>query len=166
VERFLSDVQGGIRLINSYGPTEASVNISVGILSTGFSSSLLSSRGAPIGLVLDNYVTFLAERPFDGSRNDSFGELFVGGNALARGYLNELCQTAFSFLPASVFSLFDGSRVYATGDQCWYDSTICSHVVLGRIDHQAKVRGCRTALGQIESVLSSAPGAEQCVDVA
>ncbi|HTK09338.1 MAG TPA: amino acid adenylation domain-containing protein [Ktedonobacteraceae bacterium] len=91
------------------------------------------------------------------------GELFIGGDGLARGYLRrpELTQERFIAHP---FQHEAGARLYRTGDLAYYqpDGTI---VVMGRLDHQVKVRGFRIELGEIEAVISQYPSVQQVVVV-
>jgi thioesterase domain-containing protein len=89
------------------------------------------------------------------------GELFVGGDGLARGYLNDRELTAEKFIPNS---LQPSAVLYRTGDFARYlsDGNI---EFLGRIDHQVKIRGFRVELGEIESVLRLHPAVHECVVV-
>ncbi|WP_163871165.1 phosphopantetheine-binding protein, partial [Myxococcus eversor] len=84
------------------------------------------------------------------------GEVFVGGTHLAHGYLARPETTAQAFVP-NPFSGVPGSRLYRTGDSARWkaDGTL---EFLGRLDFQVKVRGFRVELGEVESVLRSAPG--------
>lgn len=86
------------------------------------------------------------------------GELFIGGDGLARGYIGDPAQTAERF--ASHPAL--GRRLYRTGDlgRWKVDGTI---EFLGRADRQVKIRGHRIELGEIEAVLARHPGIRQCV---
>jgi pyochelin synthetase len=86
------------------------------------------------------------------------GELFIGGDGLARGYAGDPVQTAERFAIHPVL----GQRLYRTGDlgRWTVDGTI---EFLGRADRQVKIRGHRIELGEIESVLGRHPGVRQCV---
>ena len=86
------------------------------------------------------------------------GELYIGGDGVARGYLGDPEQTAQRFSTHPVLR----RRVYRTGDlgRWRHDGTI---EFLGRVDRQVKIRGHRIELGEIESVLSRVPGVRQCV---
>jgi acyl carrier protein len=90
------------------------------------------------------------------------GELFAGGDGLARGYLNDPNLTAEKFIP-NPFRL--GSLLYRTGDFARYRSD-GNIEFLGRIDNQVKIRGYRVELGEIESVLKLHPAAREAVVVA
>lgn len=92
------------------------------------------------------------------------GEIYIGGDGLARGYLNQPELTAEKFI-ANPFSTEPGARLYKTGDLARYlpDGNI---EFLGRIDHQVKLRGFRIELGEIEAALNQHPGIQDSVVVA
>jgi amino acid adenylation domain-containing protein len=91
------------------------------------------------------------------------GELFIGGDGLACGYLHREALTNERFIKHP-FSNDASARIYRTGDLAYYqpDGTV---VVIGRLDHQVKVRGFRIELGEIEAVLSEHPRVQQAVVV-
>ena len=92
------------------------------------------------------------------------GELFIGGESLARGYLNRSNLTAEKFIP-NPYSNEPGARLYKSGDLVCYlpDGNI---EFVGRIDHQVKIRGFRIELGEVESVLGQHPAVEEAVIIA
>ena len=90
------------------------------------------------------------------------GELFAGGDGLARGYLNDPELTAEKFIPNP---FRPGSLLYRTGDFARYRSD-GSIEFLGRIDNQVKIRGYRIELGEIQLVLKRHPAASEAVVVA
>ncbi len=92
------------------------------------------------------------------------GELYIGGDNLARGYLHQPELTAAKFIP-NPFTQEAGARLYKTGDLARYQRDGCIEF-LGRIDDQVKIRGFRIELGEIEAVLRQHPDVEQAVVVA
>ncbi|WP_133492337.1 non-ribosomal peptide synthetase [Alcanivorax sp. 24] len=86
------------------------------------------------------------------------GELWIGGDGVARGYRGDPSKTASRFVER------DGIRWYRTGDQARYrpDGNV---EFLGRLDHQIKVRGHRIELGEVEAALAGAPGVRQAAAV-
>lgn len=91
------------------------------------------------------------------------GQLYIGGDGLARGYHNNPALTAARFVP-DPFSPIPGARLYATGDlvQLREDGGIA---FLGRLDHQVKVRGYRIEPGEIEAALTGCPSVGECLVV-
>lgn len=129
------------RLVNEYGPTEATVwatyevlepnrNVSIGRPIAGMDLRLLNEFDTACGI-------------------GEPGEIVLAGPTLARGYRHKPEETAKAFV-----TLADGTRAYRTGDlACWLaDGRLA---FLGRKDHQVKVRGYRIELGEIERQLCS-----------
>jgi 2-polyprenyl-3-methyl-5-hydroxy-6-metoxy-1,4-benzoquinol methylase/acyl carrier protein len=92
------------------------------------------------------------------------GELHIGGDGLALGYLNRPELTAEKFIP-NPFSSVGGARLYQTGDRARYLPDGNSEF-LGRMDHQVKLRGFRIELGEIEAVLAEHPAVRESVVIA
>ena len=136
-------------LVNSYGPTEATITA----LTYGISDDVEETlENIPIGRPLDNRSVFILDENLSLLPQGVLGELYLGGEGLARGYLNRGGLTAEKFIP-NPFS-DKGDRLYRTGDIVRYlaDGNI---EYIGRVDHQVKVRGFRIELGEIESSLLS-----------
>ncbi|MFM0736450.1 amino acid adenylation domain-containing protein [Paraburkholderia xenovorans] len=137
----------GVELWNLYGPTETTVWSSVARVDAGVPITL----GAPIGhtalRVLDAHGHPV---PRGGA-----GELYIGGENLARGYLGRADLTAERFVPDPFGA--PGARLYRTGDACrvGVDGSLR---YLGRLDQQVKLRGHRIEIGEIEAVLRAQPG--------
>ncbi len=148
------------RLENHYGPTETHVVTAFVLEKLPNYHQLLPPIGRPINntkiLILDEYLQLV---PIGVA-----GEIYIGGDGLARGYLNGPKLTQEKFIP----NPFDNSlseQLYKTGDIARYlpDGNI---EFLGRIDNQVKIRGFRVELGEIESVLNNHPHIKQTVVIA
>ncbi len=144
-------------LLNTYGPTEAAVICTSGVVPAG------GGRGAPgrsptIGRPLDNFRLYVLDGRGELAPCGVPGELAIHGLGLARGYLRRPDLTAERFVPDPFASAAGeaGGRLYRTGDLVrWLaDGEI---EFLGRIDHQVKVRGYRIELGEIEATLARHP---------
>ena len=147
-------IELGLRVLDLYGPTETTIWSTYREVIEG---EEVSSIGRPISntqvYVLDSHRELL---PIGVP-----GELYIGGDGLARGYMNRPDLTAERFVP-NPFSNDSDSKLYRTGDLCrWRDDGTLEY--LGRIDHQVKLRGFRIELGEIEAVLSQHPSIAQCV---
>ncbi|HWM91847.1 MAG TPA: amino acid adenylation domain-containing protein [Thermoanaerobaculia bacterium] len=146
------DARHRFRLVNHYGPTESSVVATWGDVSPG--------EGAPpIGWPMDGTLVYILDRGGRPLPAGVAGELCLGGEGLARGYLGRPDLTADSFVP-DPFST--GGRLYRTGDLARHQSD-GEIEFLGRIDHQVKIRGVRIELGEIEAVLSGHPEVREAV---
>ncbi|HEY0082166.1 MAG TPA: amino acid adenylation domain-containing protein, partial [Pyrinomonadaceae bacterium] len=145
--------QGGVeRVMNLYGPTE----------DTTYSTGTLVERGGgmvSIGRPIANTRAYVLDRQMRVVPVGVAGEIYLGGEGLARGYLGRPELTAERFVPHP-FSTEPGGRLYRTGDVARYlsDGEI---EYLGRIDQQVKVRGFRIELGEIEAALLQHAGVRQ-----
>jgi non-ribosomal peptide synthase protein (TIGR01720 family) len=92
------------------------------------------------------------------------GELYIGGDGLARGYLHRPDWTAQHFIP-DPFNRAPGSRLYRTGDRVRWNRNGDIEFI-GRADHQVKVRGFRIELGEIETALAQHASIAECAVVA
>lgn len=134
-------------LINIYGTSEFwDATWYVGREETGFTS-------IPIGLPIANMRALVLDGNFQPVPPNVTGELFIGGVGLGRGYLGRPGLTAERFLPDP---FGDGERIYRTGDLArrHADGVI---ELIGRRDHQVKLRGHRIELAEIERALESHP---------
>jgi amino acid adenylation domain-containing protein len=149
-----------VRLINAYGPTEATIT------ATAFETASRPGNGArlhrvPIGRPLANRGIYILDRHCNPVPIGVPGELHIGGRSLARGYLNRPDLTADRFIP-DPFSNTAGARMYKTGDLARHlpDGNI---EYIGRTDHQVKIRGFRIELGEIEAALAQHPSVRQAI---
>jgi amino acid adenylation domain-containing protein len=145
------------RLVNMYGITETTVHVTFRRLRQGEARRLGSPAGGPLG-DLCVYVLDAAGRP---APLGVFGELYVGGAGLARGYLGRPELTAERFLP-DPWSGAAGARLYRTGDRGrWQPGGELE--LAGRIDRQLKLRGFRIEPGEIEAALAGHPAVAAAV---
>jgi amino acid adenylation domain-containing protein len=149
-----------IRLLNAYGPTEATITSAVFEVPPAFCEAS-PLRRIPIGRPLENRTMYILDKRGNLAPSGVVGELHIGGNLLARGYLNRPDLTAERFIP-DCFSNQPGARLYKTGDLTRYlsDGNI---EFLGRMDYQVKVRGFRIELGELEAALDQHRAVRECV---
>lgn len=141
-------------LLNTYGPTEATVQ-------SAWADGLEDGESIPIGRPVANTQLYVLDENFEPVPVGAGGELYIGGAGVARGYLNRPELTAEKFVP-NPFSAGGGERLYRTGDLVkWRNDGQLDFV--GRTDHQVKLRGYRIELGEIETALESHPQVKQAV---
>jgi aspartate racemase len=143
------------RLSNGYGPTENTTFTCCQPLTS------FDGRSVPIGRPISNTQVFVLSDEMEPVPAGVPGELFIGGDGLARGYLRDPSFTAQKFLP-NPFATEPGERLYRTGDLVRYrrDGSL---EFLGRFDQQVKVRGYRVELGEIQFALAQHPDIRECV---
>jgi len=153
--RLQAIIGDGTRLINSYGVSEATID------STWFESGELGpgdTQLVPIGRPFANNQLYVLDAHQQPVPAGIAGELFIGGEGVARGYCHRPELTAERFVPAP-FSTEPGARLYRTGDRARYlpggDLEF-----LGRADTQVKLRGFRVELGEIEAALGKHPSVQ------
>ncbi len=149
----------GRRFFNGYGPTEATVGLSMYPLPDP------PPPGAPpIGAPMGNLRAYV----LDGHRQPVplgvTGEIYIGGAGVARGYLNRAEETAAKFLPDPFTSPRSNgdmpARMYRTGDRgCWRAEGVLEF--RGRVDEQVQLRGYRVEPGEVSSALESLPQVDQ-----
>jgi amino acid adenylation domain-containing protein len=152
-----------VRLINCYGPTEATIGATMFDLSR-LGATELVGRQLPIGKPLPNIQVYVLDAYLQPVAVGIPGELYIGGVGVARGYLHRPELTQEKFIPNPIAPSLS-KRLYQTGDLARYlsDGNI---EYLGRIDHQVQIRGFRIELGEIEAVLSTYPQIQQAVVIA
>lgn len=144
--------RAGRRLLNFYGPTEATVGCAREVVSE---RAFGDAQTVPIGTPIENVRLYVVDEWLNAVPVGVSGELVVGGVALARGYLHRPAMTAEKFAP-DPFSEEPGARLYRTGDlvRRLPDGRL---EFLGRIDNQVKLRGYRIELEEIAVILSEHP---------
>jgi len=160
VDAWFRQVGGSVRLLNSYGPTEATVVATTAELSASETNGR-TLRRVSIGHPMRHVRAYVLDARMRLVPIGMPGELCIGGDALARGYLNQPELTTERFV-ADPFSDDQSARLYHTGDLCRWrvDGSL---EFLGRADTQVKLRGFRIELGEIEAVLGEHPDIRQCV---
>ncbi|MEM5672653.1 AMP-binding protein [Bacillus cereus] len=147
--------------INAYGITEVTID------STYLDCSTLNidNQGfVPIGDPFPNTQIYVLDQELNPTPIGVPGELCIGGEGVAIGYLNRPELTREKFVP-NPFSDKVGERIYRTGDLARYlkDGTI---EFLGRMDYQIKIRGLRVEIGEVEEVLMQHPLIKEAVVLA
>ena len=145
---------------NVYGPTEATINASAYLIKP----EQIGAR-VPIGGPLTNYQMYIGNLSNDQQIEPTImpigvpGELLIGGDGVARGYLNHPDLTREKFIPNP---FIPGERLYRTGDLARFlpDGNV---EYLGRVDEQVKIRGFRIELAEIEHVLRTLEEIKDCV---
>ena len=149
----------GRKFINAYGPTEATIGVTVfdwdgrsGLANLPIGKP---TRGSRIYILSPSLEPVPAMVP---------GEIYIGGVGVARGYLGRPELTAEKFIP-DAFSGEEGARLYRTGDLARFlpDGNI---EFIGRVDHQVKVRGFRIELGEVEAAMAAEPEVAEAIALA
>lgn len=141
-------LEAGARVVNVYGPTETT------IWST--THAVLDARPPiPIGRPIDNTSVYVLDAALEPRPVGAFGELYIGGTGVARGYLGRPGASAEKFVP-DPFSNEPGARLYRTGDLARFRHDGALEYA-GRGDQQVKIRGHRIELGEIEASLVRHP---------
>ncbi|HKR14069.1 MAG TPA: amino acid adenylation domain-containing protein, partial [Pyrinomonadaceae bacterium] len=156
IERLFGKLDGS-HLENHYGPTETHL------------ATMWKLQGAagewprlpPIGGPIANAQVYVLDDVYRPVPRGVLGELYIGGEGLARGYFNRPDQTAERFIP-NPFSSEAGQRLYRTGDlvRCFERGRL---EYVGRSDRQVKVRGFRIEVGEIEAALKLHRDVQQAV---
>jgi len=162
---FSNFLKKGVTVFNSYGPTECTVD------STYFKVDSLKNEW--IGKPISNYNCYVLNEDLKLLPIGAIGELYIGGDGVARGYLNQDNLTKEKFISnpfqtdkenndKSCSSKGRNSRLYKTGDLVrWLPDGNLEYI--GRKDNQVKIRGYRIELGEIESILSNYKDIKQSV---
>nr|WP_245399203.1 non-ribosomal peptide synthetase [Pseudomonas syringae] len=159
VFRQLLSIAPDLRLIHCYGPTETTT-----FATTGHVTDVPPDMSnVPIGKPLANTQVYVLDQRQQLVPVGVPGEICIGGDGVALGYLNRPDLNAQSFIP-DPFSAVEGARLYRSGDRgCWRADGRLEH--LGRADGQVKLRGFRIEPGEIDARLQSCPGVHQAAVV-
>ena len=148
---------GHVRLLNTYGPTEATVVSSV--LDCSSDNAVIGATASPIGRALPGRALYVLDGDLNLLPVGAVGELYIASvSGLAHGYLRRPGLSAERFV-ADPFGAH-GQRLYRTGDLARYRADGVIEYV-GRVDHQVKIRGFRIELGEIEALLLAQPGVRE-----
>ncbi|CAM5764291.1 amino acid adenylation domain-containing protein [Bosea minatitlanensis] len=148
----------GRRILNTYGPTEATV--------VATAAEVVPGEAVTIGRPIPNYTAYVVNESLHLVPPGEQGELLIGGPGIARGYHGRPDLTAEKFIANPFSGVADNEDpiLYRSGDAVSLDGdgNIVFH---GRIDDQIKIRGFRVELGEIESKLADEPGVAQAAVV-
>ncbi len=152
-----------VRLLNAYGPTEATITATIFDITSKFDKDT-SFKRIPLGRPIANKSIYILGPNLQPVPIGIPGELHIGGTCLARSYLNRARLTAEKFIP-NPFSDEPNARLYRTGDLACYlpDGNI---EFFARIDYQVKIRGFRVEPGELEAVLGQYPAVRETVVLA
>jgi amino acid adenylation domain-containing protein/thioester reductase-like protein len=147
----------GTVVVNEYGPTESTVGCCVYEIGVGDEVP----DPIPIGRAIPSVTLHVLDDQRAPVRPGGVGELFIGGETLAEGYLGQPALTASRFSP-DPFAAGPAGRLYRTGDLV-RRGTDGELYYLGRLDRQVKIRGYRIEPGEIESAIRSHRDVRDCV---
>ena len=148
------------RVLNHYGPTETTI----GTMTFEIGVEARQSATVPIGTPLTGTSAYVLDGRLRPLPRGLPGELCIGGEGVARGYVRRPDETAAGFVP-DPFRNEAGARLYRTGDRAriLIDGSV---EFLGRVDDQVKIRGYRVEPGEVERVLAAHPSVGQVAVVA
>lgn len=141
----------GNELWNLYGPTETTIWSAV--------YKVTKDKKVCIGNPIANTQMYVLDKKHNPVPIGVKGELYIGGEGVAAGYLNRPEMTEERFM-TDPFSGIEGARMYRTGDVARYMQN-GELECLGRMDHQIKIRGFRVELSEVETVIQSLPGVKE-----
>jgi amino acid adenylation domain-containing protein len=153
---------GHVKLLNTYGPTETVVTAIVQDCSAYLAGEEELPLQMPIGRPLAAREALVLDGQLKLAPQGVPGELYIGGELLARGYTGRPGLSAERFIADPFMT---GQRLYRTGDIARWNAK-GQLEYLGRVDHQVKVRGFRIELGEIEAQLLEQPGVREALVVA
>ena len=150
----------GTSVVNEYGPTETVVGCCVHRVDL---ADPRTTGAVPIGRPIANTRLYILDARMQPTPIGVPGELFIGGDGVARGYLGRPALTAERFVPDPFGP--PGGRLYRSGDRArWRGEGLMEF--LGRSDDQVKIRGYRVELGEVEAALAGLPEVREAAVVA
>ncbi|EKE80852.1 non-ribosomal peptide synthetase [Idiomarina xiamenensis] len=159
LQRFKARFGESIRILNTYGPTEATVVATV----YDTCNDIEGMASVPIGRAITGTVCYVIDKQGHLCPPGVIGELYLGGHAVAQGYYGAEAQTADRFV--ALAALPQAGRLYKTGDNVrWLDGGEIEFC--GRSDEQVKIRGYRVELGEIERQLAAEPEVDSALVLA
>lgn len=145
ISKEIKEIIPNINLLNGYGPTENTVFTTI----HNFDLNNNYPNGVPIGTAVNNSTLYVLNQDLNMVPNNVEGELYVGGDGVSKGYINNLKKTQLSFIR----NPYDSSDVlYKTGDIVTRNAT-GELFFVGRQDNQVKIRGFRIELEEIENLI-------------
>ena len=153
----------GARLLNAYGLTETTITST--LFDVGREPvTWQPPASVPVGKPLRHVQVLVLDKNLDQVPAGGLGEIYLGGCGVARGYLGQPELTAERFLP-NRHTFLPGSRMYRTGDlgRRREDDNL---EVVGRVDQQVKIRGCRVEPAEVEHALTSHPDITEAAVIA
>lgn len=146
-----------LKVINAYGPTETTICATMNVLKN---EDLNNYNIIPIGKPIDNSKILILDNNMQLVPKGIMGELYISGDGVGNGYLNNAEKNAESFI--KIPKILKENIVYKTGDLAkWNEDGTISFV--GREDNQVKINGHRMELGEIESCIYQYPGIEKAI---
>ena len=149
-------INENMKIINAYGPTEATICATAILLNKNIINKY---KIIPIGKPLNNLQIFILDKNLMPVPTNTIGEIYIAGDNVSKGYLNnkELTNKSFVSLPN-----FNCNYAYKTGDLAkWDDNGIINFI--GRNDNQVKINGHRIELGEIEACIYSYPNIHKAI---
>jgi amino acid adenylation domain-containing protein len=151
------EYMGEGRVLHMYGPTETTVYATYHVID----ESPYSTPTIPIGKPISNTFTYILDRCLKPVPVGVEGEIYIGGDGVGKGYLNNAALTHEKFIRSPYV---ESDRLYKTGDLArWLPNG--SIEFIDRIDHQVKIRGFRIELGEIENRLLEHEAVKQTIVV-
>jgi amino acid adenylation domain-containing protein len=161
--RKIDSLGGSCEVLNHYGPTETTVG-SLTLRLADYDWETSQAASIPIGRPIANTQVYILDALLQPVPPGSMGELYIAGEGVTAGYVNQPERTAERFLQ-NPFASDSTAQMYRTGDLARYlpDGNV---EFLGRADDQIKIRGFRIELGEIESVITREPAVRQALVIA